>query len=130
MFFIAIIPTVLVIYLLIPLLNKDGTTIGKKMLQMRVIDSKTGKNASKFQLLIRFTFFALINVVLGYFTYSISIFISILMMFFNKQRQTIHDVVSSTMIVCNSFGEQEKVNEEDVIKITYDDGIEENKEEK
>lgn len=130
MFFIAIIPTILIIYLVIPLINKDGTTIGKKMLQMRVIDAKNGKNCSKFQLFIRFTFFTLIGVLLGIFTYGISIFISILMMFFNKQRQTIHDVISQTMVVCNSFGEQDKVNEEDVIIITYDDGIEGLEEEK
>ena len=31
MFFIAIIPTILIIFLLVPLINKDGTTIGKKL---------------------------------------------------------------------------------------------------
>ena len=123
MFFISIIPTILVIYLLIPLLNKDGTTIGKKMLQMRLIDSKSGKNARKFQLFIRFIFFSLINVALGIFTYGISIFVSILMMFFNKQRQTIHDVIAGTIIVCNNFAEQDKVSKEDIILISYDDGI-------
>ena len=33
------------------------------------------------------------------------------------------------MVVCNSFSEQDKINEEDVILITYDDGIKEDMEE-
>lgn len=123
MFFISIIPTILVIYLLIPMITHDGTTIGKKMLQMRVIDAKNGQNAKKFQLFVRFTFFTLINVVLGIFTYGLSIIISIFMMFVYKTRQTIHDVISGTMVVRNNFGEQENVNNEDIISITYDDGV-------
>ena len=125
MFFIAIIPTVLIIYLLIPMINRDGTTIGKKMLQMRVINSKNGQNVTKLQTFIRFTFFTLINVALGILTYGLSIIVSIFMMFIYKTRQTIHDVIASTMVVCNSFGEQEKVSKEDIILISYDDGIKE-----
>ena len=122
MFFIAIIPTIIILYLLIPLLIKDGTTMGKKMLQMRVIDAKSGKDASKFQLLIRFVFFALINVVLGIFTYGLTIVFSIIMMFIFKTRQTLHDLVSGTMVVCNSFSESEKISQNEIIEITFDDG--------
>ena len=45
------------------------------------------------------------------------------MMFVYKTRQTIHDVISGTMVVRNNFGEQENVNNEDIISITYDDGV-------
>lgn len=124
MFFIAIIPSVIILYLIVPLITHDGTTIGKKMLQMRVINAKNGKNASKMQLLIRFTFFALINVVLGIFTYGLSIIISIFMMFAYKTRQTIHDVIAGTIVVRNQFGEQEKVSDSEIITIVFDDGIE------
>ena len=106
------------------MLIKDGTTMGKKMLQMRVIDAKTGKDATKFQLFMRFVFFTLINVMLGIFTYGLSIFASIIMMFINKNRQTIHDVIAGTIVVCSNFGEREKVEQNEIIEITFDDGIE------
>lgn len=124
MFLIAVIPAILILYLLVPMLIKDGTTMGKKMLQMRVIDAKTGKDATKFQQFIRFVFFALINVMLGIFTYGLSIFVSIIMIFMSKNRQTIHDVIAGTFVVCSNFGEREKVDQNEIIEITFDDGKE------
>lgn len=128
MFFIAIIPTILILYLLVPLISKDGSTIGKIMLQMRVIDGKSGKKANKFQLFIRFIFFALIDIVLAIFTYGLTIFISIIMMFFYKTRQTVHDVIAGTIVVRNTYSEQDKIEPNEIISITYDDGIKEEEE--
>lgn len=124
-YILALIPSIIVTYLVFPLVFKDGTTIGKKMLQMRIIDSKSGKNAKKLQLFIRFVYFAVIQIVLGILSYGMVNVISILMIFFNKKRQTIHDMISSTLIVCNSYGEKNEVSKEDVIEIVYDDGKEE-----
>lgn len=121
-FIVALIPAVLITYLVMPMIFKDGTTLGKKMLQMRVIDSKTGKNAKKFQLFFRFTFFALVQVVLGIGTYGIIPLISIAMIFINKNRQTIHDLTSSTLVVCNTYGEKQEVKESEIIEIVIDDG--------
>ena len=50
------------------------------------------------------------------------------MMFIYKTRQTIHDVISNTMVVCNRFSEQDKVSDSEIILISYDDGIEEENE--
>ena len=124
MFLIAVIPAILILYLLIPMVIRDGTTMGKKMLQMRVIDAKSGNDATKLQQFMRFVFFVLINVMLGIFTYGLSIFASIIMMFMNKNRQTIHDVIAGTIVVCNNFGEKEKVDPNDIIEIVFDDGKE------
>lgn len=123
MFFIAIIPTILILYLVVPLVNRDGSTIGKIMLQMRIIDGKTGKKANKFQLFIRFIFFALIDIVLGIFTYGLTIFISIIMIFIYKTRQSVHDVIAGTIVVRNTYSEQDKIEDKEIISITYDDGV-------
>ena len=123
-YILAFIPAVLITYLLFPMIFKDGSTLGKKMMQMCVIDAKSGKNANKFSLFVRFTFFALLQIVLGLFTYGIIPMISIAMIFMNKNRQTIHDLISSTIVVKNSYGENDKVSDSEIIEIIYDDGVE------
>ena len=45
-------------------------------------------------------------------------------MFMNKNRQTIHDVIAGTIVVCSNFGEREKVDQNEIIEITFDDGKE------
>lgn len=122
-YIIAFIPAVLITYLLFPMIFKDGTTLGKKMLQMRVIDSKSGKNPSKLQTFTRFVFFAFIQLALGLSTYGVIPVISIAMIIINKKRQTIHDLISSTLVVRNNYSENSNTQKEDIIEIEYDDGI-------
>ena len=122
-YILALIPSILIVYLLIPMLFKDGTTLGKKMLQMKIVDAKTGRNPTKFQLFVRFVFFAFLQIVLGIFTYGMIPVISIIIIFVNKKRQTIHDLIASTLIVCNNYSEESNRAKEDIIEIVYDDGI-------
>lgn len=125
------IPSVLVFYLVLPMVFKDRTTLGKKLLQMRVIDSVTGKNASRFQTFMRFTFFALLQIALGIMSFGLIPLISVVMIFISKKRQTIHDMISKTMVI-SSAPIAENVNEKELIVITYDNGEKEgeNKNEK
>ena len=122
-YILALIPSILIVYLLIPMLFKDGTTLGKKMLQMKIVDAKTGRNPTKFQLFVRFVFFAFLQIVLGIFTYGMIPVISIIIIFVNKKRQTVHDLIASTLIVCNNYSEESNRAKEDIIEIVYDDGI-------
>ena len=115
------IPSVLVFYLVLPMVFKDRTTLGKKLLQMRVIDSVTGKNASRFQTFMRFTFFALLQIALGIMSFGLIPLISVVMIFISKKRQTIHDMISKTMVI-SSAPIAENINEKELILITYDNG--------
>lgn len=125
-YIISVIPSALITFLLFPMIFKDGTTIGKKVLQMRVVDAKTGANASKFKLFIRFVFFALLCIAFGVFTFGISIIIQIGVMVFSPKRQTVHDMIAGTLVVCSPVAEMRNTNDADDIVITYDDGKESN----
>ncbi len=125
-YIISVIPAALITFLLFPMIFKDGATIGKRVLQMRVVDAKTGNNASKFKLFIRFVFFALLCIAFGIFTFGITILIQIGIMVFSPKRQTIHDMIAGTLVVCNSYAEMKNDNINDDIVITYDDGKESN----
>lgn len=126
-YIISAIPATLITFLLFPMIFKDGTTVGKKVLQMRIVDAKTGANASKFKLFIRFVFFALLCVVFGIFTFGISILIQIGVMIFSPKRQTVHDMIAGTLVVCNSYAEMKNDNPSDDITIVFDDGLQEGK---
>lgn len=129
-YIVSAIPAALITFLLFPMVFSDGTTLGKKALQMRVVDAKTGLKASRFKLFIRFVFFALLCIVFGVFTFGISILIQIGIMVFSPKRQTVHDMIAGTLVVCNSYAEMRNDNPNDDIVITFDDGKQEKEESK
>ncbi|MDD6301794.1 MAG: RDD family protein [Bacillales bacterium] len=121
-YLISIVPSYLFVYLLFPLVFKDGTTIGKKLLQMQVIDQKSGKLASRFQNFIRFTFNTLLSFILALFSYGITLLVSLIMLFATKNRQTLADFIAKTIVVKSNTSFNETEQEKDMISITFDDG--------
>ena len=68
--------------------HKSGQTPGKKMARIKVVDAKTHTQASYLQLVIRF------------FAYFPSfLFFGYLLMFIQKDKKALHDILSSTVVI-------------------------------
>lgn len=128
-FLCSLIPAVLVTYLLFPMIFKDGNTLGKKILQMRVVDMTRGGNASKFKLFVRFIFSSLINLVFAYYSFGLTLIVQLIILIFSKNHQMLHDFISKTCVVRNQFSTSDKdIKPKDLVEIKYDDGVIENDE--
>ena len=112
-----IIPTgisLLICYILMPLLFKDGQTIAKKLFSLKVVSLKEDKILTKKQIILRELFFVFVEIVLSYFTYFIPIIISILFVLMNKNHLSLHDYVGQTYVIDTLSVEQKKDNVIDV----------------
>jgi uncharacterized RDD family membrane protein YckC len=89
--------SLLVFYLLIPLLAKEGRTLGKLLLGLSVV-SKDGYHIVWWQQLVRFMGLTL-TFVLGIYTILGSILISYTFMIFTKNYRSLHDFVALTRVV-------------------------------
>ncbi len=110
--------SLVIFYLLIPMLSKKRQTLGKRILNLEVIDAKTGQNASKMQILIRFAAITLIefflSMILSGLLY-LPLLVSIIMMVITLNQSTIHDYISGTRvieIVDNVYINEEAVNKD------------------
>ena len=94
--------SLVIFYLLIPMLSKKRQTLGKRILNLEVIDAKTSQNASKMQILIRFAAITLIefflSMILSGLLY-LPLLVSIIMMVITLNQSTIHDYISGTWVI-------------------------------
>lgn len=109
--------SLIIFYLLIPMLSKKRQTLGKRILNLEVIDAKTGQNASKMQILIRFAAITLIefflSMILSGLLY-LPLLVSIIMMVITLNQSTIHDYISGTRVI--ETNDNVYINEEAVNK--------------
>ena len=110
--------SLVIFYLLIPMLSKKRQTLGKRILNLEVIDAKTSQNASKMQILIRFAAITLIefflSMILSGLLY-LPLLVSIIMMVITLNQSTIHDYISGTRVievVDNVYMNEEAVNKD------------------
>lgn len=110
--------SLVIFYLLIPMLSKKRQTLGKRILNLEVIDAKTSQNASKMQILIRFAAITLIefflSMILSGLLY-LPLLVSIIMMVITLNQSTIHDYISGTRvieIVDNVYINEEAINKD------------------
>ncbi len=89
--------SLLLFYLLIPLLAKEGRSLGKLLLGLSVV-SKDGYHIAWWQQLVRFMGLTL-TFVLGIYTILGSILISYTFMIFTKNYRSLHDFVALTRVV-------------------------------
>lgn len=96
---------VLVFFLLIPLLNKDGKTLGKMIIGTAVID-KRRKHPKKWQILVHYgvivCWWAFLLLVHSYIWAIFAIFLSImdyLVRIINKNGQSLHDIMAQTVVI-------------------------------
>lgn len=88
----------LIFYLLIPMLLKDGKTIGKQVFGLALVN-KLGYKVSKLQIFFRFLAFAVVEVIGSFYTIMGTILISYTIMIFGKKNLSIHDYLASTRVI-------------------------------
>lgn len=87
-----------VIYLLFPLIFK-GPTIGKKLMGLKIYNYKKENYVpSHIQILLRFFFFVLIELILGIMTYGFIPLISFVVSCATKKGQSLHDYIARTAV--------------------------------
>lgn len=107
---ISFIFSTMVFYFLIPLLNKNGCTLGKFALGLKVVNFD-GLEPSKKQIIIRESVFIGVELLLGLLLYGILPLISLGFIVFSNSGQSIHDLIIKTNVVSNN--KEEIVNEEE-----------------
>lgn len=92
--------SVAIVYLLIPLLLKDGRTLGKKLFAMKVMSAKDYTAKAKwYQILLREVFFVCVELILSYFTYMVPLLLGTVFLCANKKHVALHDYVGGTLVV-------------------------------
>lgn len=112
----------LIVYILIPLIFKDGISIGKLMFRLRIVSTKGNGQVRKLQLFFRglvIIFFEMIASIYTMSMFYVPLFlvISLIIMFVNKKQLTFHDLVCSTMVVDSE--NRSNIRESEKIIITY-----------
>lgn len=95
-----------IIYLLIPLLRKEGETPSQILLKLCIVDSRNMKQIKKWQIIVRYIIILLFNYFLpvilflqnGYFV-PITIIITVGMMCITKNHISPHDFATQSMVV-------------------------------
>lgn len=87
-----------ILFCLVPLLNKDGKTLGKFALGMKVVN-QDGETPLKLQIIIRESFFVFVELGVGLFTYFVIPLVSLGFILFTKNGLSLHDLVSKTDVV-------------------------------
>ena len=116
----------LIVYLLIPMLNKEGKTIGKFAFKLKVV-SKVGNNPTptKLQILFRqlvtiFFEFVMSIATLGFvgIILPITLLISTCMLFLTKYNQSFHDICCSTFLI-DEYPNNKPITENEKYEIVY-----------
>ncbi len=88
---------VLIFYLALPLIFKNGQTLSKKLFNLGVV-SKNGYKLKTWQLLVRFVVFAA-EIVLSIYTIMGAFLISYTLMIFTKGNRSAHDFIAQTTVI-------------------------------
>lgn len=121
--FICLFVSALLFYLILPLVFKNGQTLGKKLFTLGLV-SKNDHPLKFYQVLVRFLTFFFIEIVLGLITSGITLIISFAILCFTKEQTALHDYMASTRVVDlkllaveeENFQEEVLVNEETIQK--------------
>lgn len=93
-----------IIYILVPLLLKDGKSLGKILFKLKIISSKGSIQISKLQLFFRGLVIIFFEFVISFYAISIiylpiTLIVSLAMMLFNKRQLSFHDLSCSSIVV-------------------------------
>ena len=124
---VAIIFTIMIFYFVVPLIFKNGETIGKKVMHVCLVN-KLGYQYKRIQLLPRVLFPTLLTIIIVFFAgFSIWAFagvsavllISFLFVIFSKDNKAIHDYFAGTLVIdakestwFNDINEEEKAEKD------------------
>lgn len=108
-FVISFVVALIVFTLIIPLIRKDGATIGKAMFSLGIVTKTTGFSVRKSQTIVRFIAFLFLEVILsvmmGNFLIAmvgLPLFVSFTCLVFTKSHSAIHDFCAATLVVDKS----------------------------
>lgn len=96
---ISLFVSIIILYLVIPLIFKDGETLGKKLMGIGIVNLKNGFRIKLSQKIIRFLSFLIFEVILSILLLAIPLIISISMMFFSKNNMALHDQLAATLCI-------------------------------
>ena len=117
---IAFVTMAMILYFIFPLIFKEGKTIGKKLLNLSVVNA-LGYHVKLWQISVRFiVLFA--TFVLAIYTIFGSILISYTFMIFSKQYRALHDFFAQTRVVDSKQSTIFKTND---ARLTYEKSLEE-----
>lgn len=96
----SLVASILITYLLFPMIFKYGETLGKKIFGLRVVSVKgTDFKVSKLQVFVRFCCYGIVEIVVSLFTYGIPLLISTIIMCATKNKSAIHDFAAQTLVL-------------------------------
>ena len=101
-----------IFYIVLPLISKNGKTIGKKALGLK-IESLNNEPLKKTQVIIRGLSFVIIEFSLGLLTYGIIPLISLCLVIFSKKEISIHDRFSKTNVTLVPIYKKESIVKEE-----------------
>ena len=101
----------IIFYVIIPLTNNRGSTLGKKFMTLAVVDDKK-EYVSKKKRVIRGISYFLINIIGGMISNGLFIMGSLVVSIVNKDGKSIHDLIAKTNIIALN-SKYDIVSEED-----------------
>lgn len=97
--FLSLTISIVIFFLIFPLIFKERQTLGKKLMGLAVVSRKDGIVAKRRHYLMRFLAFYVIEILLTVFTFGIPLIVSVSMLFFSKEKITLHDYLSATLVI-------------------------------
>lgn len=92
---VSMVASSMIVYLLFPLIFANGATLGKKLLNLGVVNTY-GYKARWWQIVARYLATFIFEILLGYMTSFITTFISFTMLMFGKKARAAHDFIAGT----------------------------------
>jgi uncharacterized RDD family membrane protein YckC len=87
-----------VLFLIIPLLLRNGQTLGKKMVGIILVDDNYIK-VKFLNVFLRYITILVLGSILSLLTYGIPLFLTFILMLVSKDNRTIHDYLSATRVI-------------------------------
>ena len=101
----------IIFYIIIPLTNNRGATLGKRFMTLAVVDDNK-EYVSKKKRILRGTSYFLINIIGGMISNGLFIIASLAVSIINKDGKSIHDLIAKTNVI-NMNSKYDIVSEED-----------------
>ena len=111
-------------FLIVPILSKDGSTVGMNPFFLQVVEKKNGENATKLQILFRYLIVISLYVLASIYLVGLPLIISALTIMFTRERLSLCDLLCSNYVV-DSGKYEGNIPEKDQIIIVYEDGKDE-----
>ena len=101
----------IIFYIIIPLMNNRGSTLGKRFMTLAVVDDNK-EYVSKKKRILRGTSYFLINIIGGMISNGLFIIASLAVSIINKDGKSIHDLIAKTNVI-HMNSKYDIVSEED-----------------